>query len=97
MLLAGFLLDKDLHGAAKVLVRLGGPAIAVTPPVPDRARPALETAAAFRRRGIKILALDDSGEGFAAASALAGPSGTVLVTGSLFLVGRVLEGLRWPN
>jgi dihydrofolate synthase/folylpolyglutamate synthase len=96
VLVVGLLGDKDLSGMARGLSRHFRTAVAATPPHPLRARPAAETAEAFRAAGLETLAVEDVGEAVEAAKRRLAPGGWILVTGSLFTVGAAMRALGDP-
>lgn len=92
VLVIGVLSDKDLGAMAPLLARHFGQVVTATPPHPLRARPAEETAAAFREAGAEAQAREDVAAACDEAVRRVGSGeGWVFVTGSLFTVGAALE------
>ncbi len=91
VLVVGVLGDKDLTGMVTPLAPHFPRVVTATPPHPLRARPAADTADAFRSAGIDAVAIDDVGGAIEAAKARLGPEGWIFVTGSLFTVGAAMR------
>jgi len=91
VLVAGVLSDKDLEAMAGPLARHFRQVVTATPPHPLRARPAEETAAAFREAGAEAHAAESVDHACREAAARVTGPGWVFVTGSLFTVGAALE------
>ncbi len=96
VLLVGVLGDKDLTGMTETLAHHFRRAVAATPPHPLRARPATETAEAFRAAGLETHAVETVEEAVEVAKELCGPDGWVFVTGSLFTVGAAMQAFGDP-
>lgn len=93
VLLTGMMRDKEVGKMAVHLAARVAQAVCTEPNVP-RALPAQELAAEFSACGAKADAEPGVREAFALARRLAGPQGTVLVAGSLYLIGEVRTLLR---
>jgi dihydrofolate synthase / folylpolyglutamate synthase len=91
VLVIGVLSDKEVDSMAATLARHFRLAVTATPPHPLRARPAEETAEAFRAAGVEALAVEDVADACREAAGRIGSGGWVFVTGSLFTVGAALE------
>jgi dihydrofolate synthase/folylpolyglutamate synthase len=104
VLLFGAMRDKDYAAMLKLLLPRVGAAVLTSPPIERAAAPEELLAAArgliagglipgtaAHRGGFVCEARSDAGEGLARARELAGGKGTVLVAGSLFLVGAIKE------
>jgi dihydrofolate synthase/folylpolyglutamate synthase len=87
--------DKDVAGIVSALAGRAG-AVVATAYGQERALPAAELAAIVRAVAPSVLCTDapDCAAALDQARALAGPGGTVLVAGSLFLVGEARQALR---
>ncbi len=96
VLVVGVLGDKDLSGMTTRLAGHFERAVAATPPHPLRARPAAETAEAFRAAGVDTRAVETVAEAVEVANDLRGPDGWVFVTGSLFTVGAAMRAFGDP-
>lgn len=96
ILVVGILRDKDLPGMMRHLAPLASEAICVRPRT-ERAFAPEALAAELGKREVPARIIPDVAEGLAAAMALAGVQGTVLVTGSLYTAGEALAYLegRW--
>lgn len=92
VLVFGALADKDWRAMIEVLAPHARDAIATRPPSP-RALDPMEAARAFSQSGIFGMVVEDVGHALRTAEGIAGPDGTVLVTGSLYLVGDALARL----
>jgi len=84
--------DKDYTSMVRDLARIGDQAVAVAANT-SRARPASDLVAAFERHKCKTRAALSVEEGMRLAIQLAGNDGTILVTGSHFVVGEVMAAL----
>ena len=93
VLLTGMMADKEIDKMADRLRTRVRCAVCVAPQNP-RALPAEELAEAFARRGVRAETADGAAKGLRRARALAGPSGTVLAAGSLYLIGELRALLR---
>ena len=85
--------DKDVAQMAKRLSTRVRCVVTTRPDLP-RAMDADELAQAFAQHGLKTPAVPEPREALAQARAMAGPEGTVLVAGSLYLIGAVRALLR---
>lgn len=91
ILVLGMLADRDPSAFFDALEPAGVDAV-VTCTVPSpRAASAAELATALRRRGLAVEAVEDPTEAVRRAVDVAGDDDLVLVTGSLYLVGAVME------
>jgi len=93
VLVFGVVKDKDYMTMARTLARLAERVIVVAARTP-RSRPASDIAAVFERLNCETHAALSVEAGVNLAMNLAGAGGTVLVTGSHFVVGEALEALR---
>jgi len=93
VLLSGMMQDKDVAQMTKRLSTRVRCAVCTQPGVP-REMAADDLAAAFSAHGLKTYAEPDVKEALARARSLAGPEGTVLCAGSLYLIGAVRTLLR---
>ena len=93
VLLTGMMADKDVAQMAKRLSTRVRCVVTTRPDLP-RAMDADELAQAFAQHGLKTTAVPEPREALAQARAMAGPEGTVLVAGSLYLIGAVRALLR---
>ena len=91
--LTGVMQDKDYHCMYRGVARYANSFITVTPDNP-RSLPAGELAAYIRELGCSATACGTIREGVALALEQAGPDGTVLCYGSLYLIGDVELQLR---
>lgn len=82
----GILEDKDVAGVVAVVLELADHVVVTSPPA-GRGMPADALAAAVRRCGGRATIAGEVQGAIAVASRLAGDSGVVVVTGSLYLVG----------
>lgn len=89
----GALADKDWRAMVETLAPLVRDAIVVRVPSPRAADPQ-EVARMFSQMGIFGMVVEDPGHALRTAEGIAGPQGTVLVTGSLYLVGDILARLE---
>ena len=93
VLVSGMMQDKDVAQMTKRLSSRVQCVVTTRPDVP-RAMEAGELAQAFARHGVKTCAEPEPEKALARARAIAGPEGTVLVAGSLYLIGAVRTLLR---
>lgn len=93
VLVSGMMQDKDVEQMTRRLSTRVRCAVTTRPDVP-RAIEAEALAQAFARHGVKTAAVPDPAQALARARAIAGPEGTVLVAGSLYLIGAVRTLLR---
>ena len=91
--LTGVMQDKDYHCMYRGVVPYARSFITVTPDNP-RSLPAGELAAYIRKLGAPVTACDTIRGGVSLALEQAGPGGTVLCYGSLYLIGDVETQLR---
>lgn len=91
--LTGVMQDKDYHCMYRGVVPYARSFITVTPDNP-RSLPAGELAAYIRELGAPVTACDTIRGGVSLALEQAGPGGTVLCYGSLYLIGDVETQLR---
>lgn len=92
VLVCGVQADKDIPGIAEPLARLASQVVA-TAAHHRRAATSLAVASAFRATGhAHVVQRSEPMDAMALALTMAGADGVVLVTGSLYLVGAVLEG-----
>lgn len=89
-LLFGVLADKAWPEMVAALAEVAKGAVVTRPPNP-RALGPMESAREFSRAGCVSTVVEDVGHALATAEGQAGPEGTVLVCGSLYLVGEVLR------
>ena len=92
-MLTGVMQDKDYHCMYRGVAPYANSFSTVTPDNP-RALPAGELAAYIRELGCSATACGTIREGVALALEQAGPDGTVLCYGSLYLIGDVELQLR---
>ena len=85
--------DKDVSQMTKRLSTRVHCVVTTRPNVP-RAMEADELAQAFAQNGLKAAAVPEPAEALRQARAIAGPEGTVLVAGSLYLIGEIRTLLR---
>jgi dihydrofolate synthase/folylpolyglutamate synthase len=88
----GVVRDKDYSSMVHDLARIADQAIAVAART-SRSRPASDVAAAFQREKCRTRATLSVDEGIRLAIQLAGNDGTILVTGSHFVVGEAMAAL----
>ena len=93
VLLTGMMADKETEKMTQRLSSRVRCCVTTTPSVP-RAMPAGELAQAFARQSLKTYAEDDPERALRRARELAGPEGTVLCAGSLYLIGEIRSLLR---
>ena len=93
VLLSGMMQDKDVAQMTKRLSTRVRCVVCTQPDVP-RAMAAGDLAAAFEAQGLRAYAEADVKAALARARSLAGPEGTVLCAGSLYLIGEVRSLLR---
>ena len=94
VLVFGALEDKDHEGMLRALTPNCSEVVLCRPPT-DRAASREALLRSGRRVGIQVAWKDAPAEALALAAEKAGPAGTILVTGSLYLVGEALR-LRKP-
>lgn len=92
-LVFGVMQDKKFRRMVQNLSAITRQAAAVQPQT-ERARPAEEIAAAFRRHGVRVLFTGNVREGVKRARQAAGRNGAVLITGSHFVAGEALAMLE---
>ena len=92
VLVFGALADKDWPAMVAALAPCARDAIVTRVPSPRAADPQ-EVARAFSMSGIFGMVVEEPGHALRTAEGVAGPDGVVLVTGSLYLVGDVLQRL----
>lgn len=88
----GVLKDKEYLGMIEDLAGVSQDVVAVAPRS-DRARSASDVAAGFQRAGSRVRAALSVEEGVMLALDLAGDQGTILITGSHYVVGEALSAL----
>ncbi|MDO5379007.1 MAG: folylpolyglutamate synthase/dihydrofolate synthase family protein [Clostridia bacterium] len=93
VLLTGMLADKETEKMAERLSSRVRCAVCMTPKNP-RALKAEALAETLRRRGLSAWAEPDARHALACARSLAGPEGTVLAAGSLYMIGELRTILR---
>ena len=93
VLLSGMMADKDISQMTKRLSSRVRCVVTTQPDIP-RAMAAEQLAAAFAQHGLKTTAIPSPKEALERARAMAGPEGTVLVAGSLYLIGAIRTLLR---
>jgi dihydrofolate synthase/folylpolyglutamate synthase len=93
VLLTGVMEDKDVAQMTKRLAGRVSCVVAAQPDVP-RAMDAEKLAQAFAQHGVKTYAQADVKDALKKARALAGPEGTVLCAGSLYLIGALRTLLK---
>jgi dihydrofolate synthase/folylpolyglutamate synthase len=93
VLVFGVMRDKDVAGMAAALFPLAREVVLTRPDVRRAATPA-EIARRAGRAGRRAHREGDPRRALRLARRLAGPGGTVVVAGSLYLVGAVLQALR---
>jgi len=93
VLLSGMMEDKDVKQMTKRLSSRVRCVVAAQPEVP-RAMAADRLAEAFAQHGVKTAAVADVRAALKKARSLAGPEGTVLCAGSLYLIGALRTILR---
>jgi len=89
----GVVKDKDYTSMVHDLGRIAHQAVAVAAHT-SRSRPASDVAAAFEREKCKTRAALSVEEGIRVALQLAGNEGTILITGSHFVVGEAMAALE---
>jgi dihydrofolate synthase/folylpolyglutamate synthase len=90
--LLGALADKDKAGLARALKPLAAPCV-VTQPESPRAMPGPELMEALRREGVTASLESDPERALGRAREIAGDDGVVLVTGSFYLIAKLLGTL----
>ena len=95
VLVLGVMADKDVEGIAGAIVPHVDAVVVVPPPGP-RAAGAGRLAAAVRAHGVVPSVAPDMAAALRAAGGVAGPSGTVVVCGSIYLVGAARDALDLP-
>ena len=93
VLLSGMMADKDIGTMTRMLAGCVQRVVATQPAVP-RAMQAQELAQAFEAQGASAQAVADPAQALACAREMAGADGTVLVAGSLYLIGEIRGLLR---
>ena len=93
VLLSGMMADKDIGTMTRMLAGCVQRVVATQPAVP-RAMQAQELAQAFEAQGANAQAVADPAQALACAREMAGADGTVLVAGSLYLIGEIRGLLR---
>ena len=93
VLLSGMMADKETEKMTQRLASRARCCVTTTPSVP-RAMPAAELAQAFGKQGLKTYAVDEPEKALQKARELAGPEGTMLCAGSLYLIGELRTLLR---
>jgi len=96
VLLFGVMRDKDVEAMTRALFPLAR-AVVLSEPRAERAAATPEIRDRASVTGVVLHDEPDSGRALAKARALAGADATVVVAGSLYLVGEVLEGLGGPE
>ena len=96
VLLFGVMRDKDISGIAGALFPLAS-AVVLTQPRIERAASPSEIRARAGHPSVPVHDEPDAHKALVRARALAGRNATVVVAGSLYLVGEVLETLRAPH
>lgn len=91
VLCAGFLNDKDIGKNARILRGLARQVVLTEPPVKIRALPVKSAARMFRKLGFETLTERDPVKALFTARKMAGSRGLVVVTGSLYLVGDLMQ------
>lgn len=93
VLLTGMMADKETQKMTALLAPRVKAVVAAQPKLP-RAMAAEALAAAFAENGAQAVAVPDAAQALSAAREMAGPQGTVLAAGSLYLIGEVRALLR---
>ena len=93
VLLSGMMEDKDVAQMTKRLSMRVRCVVAAQPEIP-RAMAANKLAEAFEAHGLRAYAQADMKAALQQARSLAGPEGTVLCAGSLYLIGALRTMLR---
>lgn len=93
VLLTGMMADKETEKMTQRLSQRVRCCVTTTPGVP-RAMPAGQLAQEFEAHGLKTYVEDEPERALRRALALAGPQGTVLCAGSLYLIGEIRTLLR---
>jgi dihydrofolate synthase / folylpolyglutamate synthase len=96
ILVVGMMRDKNHQGFLHVLLPLVD-CLILTQPRMERAAPVQELQHAVDRDDLVPSLVTDSWDAFCHAKAIANPSDLICVTGSLFLVGEVLQRLAQPG
>lgn len=96
ILVVGMMRDKNHQGFLRVLLPLVD-CLILTQPRMERAASANELKQAVDRKELVPYLLSDSWDAFCQAKEIANPSDLICVTGSLFLVGEVLQRLTQPG
>jgi dihydrofolate synthase / folylpolyglutamate synthase len=86
-LVFGALRDKDVRSMAGALAPSVAHAYITAPPGTNRAAATDAVAATFREAGVETTVVDSPDEALEIARRSAGPHGTVVITGSMYLVG----------
>lgn len=93
VLLTGMLEDKETEKMVARIAQRVHCAVVTQPPVP-RAMAAQKLAERFEAQGLRVYAQADIRQALAQARSIAGPEGTVLCAGSLYLIGALRTLLR---
>ncbi len=93
-LVVGIMADKDVREMVKALSRISRQVWTITAPDP-RGVPAQELATLFKKQGIDAQSCKTIRSALQQALAVAGPKGTVLVTGSLYNVEPARKALKF--
>jgi dihydrofolate synthase / folylpolyglutamate synthase len=88
----GAMRDKAIAEMTEILFPLADRVIATRPENPRAASPG-EVQQAAARTGVEVEAVEEIEIAVERARALAGPTGVIVVTGSIYLVGEVMQGL----
>ncbi|MFA5861263.1 MAG: folylpolyglutamate synthase/dihydrofolate synthase family protein [Candidatus Thermoplasmatota archaeon] len=89
----GALMEKDWALMVEMLAPRVRDAIVTRVPTPRSVDP-MEPARMFSQMGVFGMVVDEPGHALRTAEGIAGPSGIVLVTGSLYLVGEIMARLE---
>jgi len=92
ILVIGIMSDKDYPAVASILAPLADLVVATEPKM-KRALDAEQLAAEFRDRGRETMVEKSTLRAYEMAREAAGPEDLICVTGSIFVVGEVMEGL----
>ena len=93
VLLSGMMADKDIGTMTRMFTECVQCVVTTQPAVP-RSMQAQELAQAFEAQGANAQAVADPAQALACAREMAGADGTVLVAGSLYLIGEIRGLLR---
>lgn len=86
--------DKDIHGMAQALAPITWRVIATVAPSAERSASPQAVAAAFDAAGLEVDVMEDPLHALKTAVSLSGLGGSIVVTGSLYLVGYVRHALQ---